>query len=534
MSLEKNALNALIWWPVLAFVILIALPRKRTPESYKKWAFWLSTPPLIVSALLVVAFQNAGWVAQAGEPYTVLQQWFEIANLKVNYALYVDGLSLPLIALTALITTLVIMYSNIEDRAQEYYALFLLLEVGMIGTFLAVDFFLFYVFWEISLVPMYFIIGIWGGSNREYAAIKFFLYTLVGSVAMLLAFIWIWMTVPIKTLMFVNIGDAPSLIGQTSAAVRAFPGLALAAWWGIFLAFAIKVPTWPFHTWLPDAHTEAPTGGSIILAGVLLKMGGYGIFRILLPVLPEQSYAMRMALLVMAVVGVVYGAFVAMAQTDLKKLIAYSSVNHMGYVMMGIAAAAAILHPDATEGQIRFAQVAASGAIYQMLAHGFLTSGLFLLVGVIYDRTHTRDLSAFGGLGQNLPEYAGWFRLFVFGSLGLPGLAGFIAEFLVFMGTFSSDAPGGMEFRVGSVIAGLGIVVTAAFLLWTIQRVLLGPLNVRWAKLPDVALRERLPLAILAILALVFGIFPNLLLATMQSYLNALPTLAVGASAVGM
>lgn len=525
MSLEKLPLNFLVWWPVLAFLVVICLPRDRAPSLYRGWALALSVPPVFVSLYLVALFAQAGWGAKAGEPFTVFAPWFAVGQLSVTYALFVDGLSLPLIALTTVLTTLVILYSNIEDRAREYYALFLLLEVGMLGTFLAVDFFLFYVYWEISLVPMYFIIGIWGGSNREYAAIKFFLYTLVGSVAMLLAFIWIYLVVPQKTLLFINdIPGQTSLLAQTAPAVRAFPGLALFAWWGIFLAFAIKVPTWPFHTWLPDAHTEAPTGGSVILAGILLKMGGYGIFRILLPILPEQSYQMRYVLLLMAVVGVVYGAFVAMAQQDLKKLIAYSSVNHMGYVMMGIASAAAVLYPGAAGPQVEAAKTATAGAIYQMFAHGLLTSGLFLLVGVIYDRTHTRDLQMFGGLGQNLPEYAGYFRLFVFGSLGLPGLAGFVAEFLVFMGCFSSDQPGEGVFRMASVIAGLGIVVTAAFLLWTIQRVLLGPLNPRWARLPDIELRERIPLLVLGVLSLVFGLLPNLLLGSMNSYLQDLPT----------
>jgi NADH-quinone oxidoreductase subunit M len=520
-------LNLIVWAPAVGTLAMFLLLGKGLPQSRYRWtAFGFSLVPLVLSIPLISAFTEARWGRGAGDPFTVFAPWFEVADLKVMYALFVDGLSLPLVALTALLTSLVILYSDVEDRPREYYALFLLLEVGMLGTFLAVDFFLFYVFWEISLVPMYFIIGIWGGEKREYAAIKFFLYTLIGSVAMLLGFIWLYLTVPNKTLLFVSLPGQPSLVGQVTDAARAAPQIALLAWWGIFLAFAIKVPVWPFHTWLPDAHTEAPTAGSVILAGILLKMGGYGIFRILLPVMPEQSWHMRHVLLVLAVIGVVYGAFVAMAQTDLKRLIAYSSVNHMGYVMMGVASAAAVLSGNSSEAQLLAAQTATSGAIYQMIAHGLLTGGLFLLVGVIYDRTHTRDLSAYGGLGQTLSEYSGWFRLFVFGSLGLPGLAGFVAEFLVFMGTFQIND----DFRLGAIVAGLGIVITAAFLLWTIQRVLLGPLDPRWARLPDVVLRERVPLAVLAVLALVLGLAPGLLIGTMGDYLDQIADISKSAA----
>ena len=531
--ISQNILSFIALWPLVGFLIVMLLPRGWSPAAYRRGALWLSVPPLVAALYLVLVFATSGWGATTGEPFNVVRPWFTVSDLTVRFAMFVDGLSLPLVTLSALLTTLVISYSNITDRAKEYYALFLLLEVGMMGTFLAADFFLFYVFWEISLVPMYFIIGIWGGEQKEYAAIKFFIYTLVGSVAMLLAMIWIYMITPDahKTLMFIPVAGTPSLTDP--AVTTAINGksatlIPILAWWGIFLAFAIKVPSWPFHTWLPDAHTQAPTGGSVILAGILLKMGGYGIFRILLPVMPQQSYEMRFVLLFLAVVGVVYGAFVAMAQQDLKKLIAYSSVNHMGYVMMGVAAAAAVLYPGVSATQLAAAKTAASGAIYQMFAHGLLTSGLFLLVGIIYDRTHTRDLAAFGGLAKNLPEYAGYFRWFVFGSLGLPGLAGFIAEFLVFMGTFAADPVGTGDypfFRLGAVISGLGIIVTAAFLLWTIQRVLLGPLNPRWAKLPDVEARERVPLLVLGVLSVVFGVIPGLLLSTMSGYLAQLAEL---------
>jgi NADH-quinone oxidoreductase subunit M len=533
---ERYVLNVLVLAPLAGVLFLLLLPKGRRPGLYQFWALVFSLVPLALSLWLVSVFAGAGWGDAAGVPFTVFVPWFSVGDLAVKYALFVDGLSLPLVVLTALLTTLVIGYSSISDRPKEYYALFLLLETGMLGTFLAADFLLFYVFWELSLVPMYFIIGIWGSENREYAAIKFFIYTLFGSVAMFLALIWLYLIVPVKTLVFMRIpvpgmsaGVYPNLADQVPGTILGAPHLgliALVAWWGIFLACAIKVPAWPFHTWLPDAHTEAPTTGSVILAGVLLKLGGYGMFRILLPVLPAQSYQMRYVLLFLAVVGVVYGAFVAMAQTDLKRQIAYSSVNHMGYVMMGVASAAAVLHPSAGDYQIQAAQTAASGALYQMIAHGLLTSGLFFLVGILYDRTHTRELSTFGGLGQVLPDYAGWFRLFAFGSLGLPGLAGFIAEFLVFVGTFQIDP----IFLAAALIAGIGIIITAAYFLWTVQRVLLGPLNPRWTKVPDITWRERVPLAVLGLLAVLFGLVPALLLASMSGYLRLLPELSRGVS----
>jgi NADH-quinone oxidoreductase subunit M len=522
-------LNLLVGWPLFGFFLLLLLPKRWSPATFKREALILSLVPLLVAGYLAALSVSVGW-GEAGAPFTVFAPWFSVGDLRVLYALYVDGLSLPLILLASLLTTLAIGYSDVQERAKEYYALFLLLEAGVLGTLLAADFFLFYVFWEITLVPMYFLIGIWGSADREHAGIKFFLFALAGSVAMLLSIIWLYLAVPEKTLLFMRIPSGPgehyaSLLDQGVQAGRSAPVAGILAWWGIFLALAVRIPAWPLHTWLPDAHQEAPTAGSVLLSGVLPAVGGYGIFRILLPVLPEQSFAMRDALLWMGVMGAVYGALVATAQTDFKRLIAYASVSQMGYVLLGAASGAAILNPDflPTDAQLRAAQTAVSGALYQMPTHGLLVSGLFLLAGTLHDRTHTRDLSSFGGLGETLPEYAGWLRFFAFGSLGLPGLAGFVAPLLVLVGTFQM----GDEYRWATALAALGGVITAAFLLWTLQRVLHGPLNLRWAKIPDLVARERFPLAVLGALALLFGLLPGLLLPSMQGYLDQLQELSL-------
>jgi NADH-quinone oxidoreductase subunit M len=502
LTFDQSVLTLITFAPLAGALILFLLPREQA-RLIKGVAIGFSLIPLALSLYLLGAFVAASTTEEAARRFTVSVPW--ITNfIRVNYTLYVDGLSLALVILTALMTTISLIYSlTIEDRPKEYFALFLLLEVGMLGTFLAIDFFLFYVFWEISLVPMYFVIGMWGGPRREYAAIKFFLYTLVGSVLMLLGMLWLYFhSAPPGqpgTFDFRELRQSETL--QAALRDPTYATIAMLVFWGIFLAFAIKVPAWPFHTWLPDAHVEAPTAGSVILAAVLLKMGGYGMLRVLLPIMPAQAFEARYVVIGMAVIGVVYGALVAMAQSDLKKLVAYSSVNHMGYFMMGVGAVCA-LGPNADPAMQRAAQTAVSGSIFEMFAHGIITGALFLLVGVIYERAHTRDLTEFGGLAAQVPVYSGFFRLMVFASLGLPGLAGFIGEFLAFVGTFPI-------FPVLTVIAGLGLIISAAFFLWTIQRVLLGPVNPRWSSLRDMDGREWATLAPLAVISVFFGVYPK-------------------------
>src|SRR5438046_880360 len=397
-------LSLIIFLPLVGGIIIL-FTSKTNETLLKGVALGASLASFVLSLFMTALFKIGG-----GFQFLELGNW--IPSLGIHYHLGVDGLSLPLIVLTALLSLLSVAYSwRIELRLKEYLFLFLLLETGMLGVFAALDFFLFYIFWEITLVPMYFLIGIWGGPRKEYAAIKFFLYTLVGSLAMLLAILVMYFNAQPHTF------NMLTLIEQQPLAAK--PVLAALAFWGFFLSFAIKVPMWPFHTWLPDAHVEAPTAGSVILAGVLLKMGTYGFVRVSLPMLPEAFRIYAPAVAVLALLGIVYGALVAMAQTDLKKLVAYSSVNHMGYVMLGLASAAL------------------NGAVFEMVAHGIITGALFLIVGVLYDfRAHTRGVDEFGGLGARLPIYTGITMVAMLASLGLPGLMGFVAEFFIFVGSF--------------------------------------------------------------------------------------------------
>ena len=491
-------LSLIIFLPLVGGIIIL-FTSKTNETLLKGVALGASLASFVLSLFMTALFKIGG-----GFQFLELGNW--IPSLGIHYHLGVDGLSLPLIVLTALLSLLSVAYSwRIELRLKEYLFLFLLLETGMLGVFAALDFFLFYIFWEITLVPMYFLIGIWGGPRKEYAAIKFFLYTLVGSLAMLLAILVMYFNAQPHTF------NMLTLIEQQPLAAK--PVLAALAFWGFFLSFAIKVPMWPFHTWLPDAHVEAPTAGSVILAGVLLKMGTYGFVRVSLPMLPEAFRIYAPAVAVLALLGIVYGALVAMAQTDLKKLVAYSSVNHMGYVMLGVASAAAAAGiPEKAVA----AATALNGAVFEMVAHGIITGALFLIVGVLYDfRAHTRGVDEFGGLGARLPIYTGITMVAMLASLGLPGLMGFVAEFFIFVGSFGI-------FPYLTVVAVTGVIFTAAMFLWTIQRIFLGPFNERWAGLPDMDTREKISLVPLAVLMVIFGLYPRPLLDVINAAMTTL------------
>ncbi|MCX8052673.1 MAG: NADH-quinone oxidoreductase subunit M [Armatimonadetes bacterium] len=477
--------------PLVGALIVMFIP-KSNYSAIKATSIGISLIPLALSVWVWFAYDRSGPQFPHGIQFGVDAPW--IPSLGVSFAMGADGLSVPLIFLTALLTTLSLVYSLvINERPKEYFWMFLLLETGMMGVFVSLDFVLFFVFWEVSLVPMYFLIGIWGGPKREYAAIKFFLYTMVGSMAMLLAILAMYFNGG-RTFNMIELAKAGLFVGPEYATVGAL------VFWGLFLGFAIKVPMFPFHTWLPDAHVEAPTAGSVILAGVLLKMGTYGFMRVLMPMLPEQFERYWWIIAVLSVVAIIYGAFVAMAQWDFKKLIAYSSVNHMGYVTLGCAVAGSGAMASQSSKIL-----ALNGAQMQVFSHGLLTGALFLLVGVIYERAHTRMLTDFGGLGARIPVYAGMLSFCSLGSLGLPGMTGFIAELSVLTGTYNASP-------LLTGLALIGVVVTAAFMLWTIQRVLLGPLNPRWEKMPDADTREVSSVAPLMALTLLFGVMPMLIL----------------------
>jgi NADH-quinone oxidoreductase subunit M len=468
-------LTALVFLPVAGAILVALVPREQV-NAQKILGLGLSTVVFGLSLVLVRDFQP-----QPGLQFEVTRSW--LPSLGISYHVGVDGFSLWLVILTTFLTPIALLgsWSSITDRVREFNVFMLLLEAGMIGVFVSLDLFLFYIFWEAMLIPMYFLIGIWGHERRIYAAVKFFLYTMAGSVLMLVAFLVLYRASGLSTF---------DLVALTGSPVD--PALQTWLFAAFALAFAIKVPMWPFHTWLPDAHVEAPTAGSVILAAVMLKMGGYGFLRLAIPLFPDAALRFAPWIGVLAVIGIVYGALVSLVQPDLKKLVAYSSVSHLGFVMLGIAS---------------FTTTAVTGAVYQMLNHGISTGALFLMVGMLYDRRHTRQIAAFGGLKAVMPWFAALFLMVSLSSIAVPGFNGFVGEFLILVGSWGPRSLTG-GFRIALVsVATSGVVLAAAYMLWMVQRVMYGevtdPHNER---LPDLSARESIVLVPLVVLALVMGV----------------------------
>ena len=484
MAHSSHLLSVILFTPLLGALILLLIPRDAV-TVHRLVGNLFGALGFLVSLPLMVHFSTESGEYQFKEVY----EW--IPSIGAKYSLGVDGISMLLVMLTTFLGMIAITssWSAIQQRTKEFYILMLLLQTGMIGVFVSLDFFLFYVFWEVMLVPMYFLIGVWGSDRRLYAAIKFFLYTLAGSVIMLLGILALYFNYA-KTLPpnATSTFDIPTLL----AAAQNFPDpLKVWLFWGFFFAFAIKVPMFPFHTWLPDAHTEAPTAGSVILAGVLLKMGTYGFLRFSLPLLPA-SPALRGKIIgivvFLSLVGIVYGAIVCLMQKDMKRLIAYSSVSHLGFCTLGIFA----LTP-----------LGLSGSVLQQINHGISTGALFLIVGVLYERRHTRLISEFGGLATPMPSFAAIYLIISLSSLGMPLLNGFIGEFTILQGTFTVS-------KAWAAWATLGIVLGAAYLLWLYQRTMFGPVTHEVNKtLPDLNLREYAILLPLVALAFWIGIYPK-------------------------
>jgi NADH-quinone oxidoreductase subunit M len=442
MEFITNPLNIVTFFPLVGVLVLLFLPSGR--KSLLRWTALVTTLVTFgLSIWMLTLFDKSNPDLQLG----LTLPWIQVAGWNISYALGVDGLSILLVLLTTFLTPISILstWTAVEERVKDFMLFFLLLEVGMVGVFLAQDLFLFYIFWEFTLVPMYFLIGIWGGPRRIYAAIKFFLYTMAGSILMLLAILYLGIhqqtfSVPGLTAM-----------GGLPANIQLWLFLAFAA------AFAIKVPMWPLHSWLPDAHVEAPTAGSVILAGVLLKMGTYGFLRFNIPLFPDAARQAAPWVALLAVIGIIYGAAVSYAQKDVKKLVAYSSVSHLGFVMLGLFA----LNAQGIEG-----------GILQMINHGLSTGALFLLVGMIYEQTHTREIAVYGGLWKITPIFGSVMLVVSLSSMGLPGLNGFVGEFTILLGAFGSNAIGSPWF---AGVAAAGVIMAAIYILYMFQKMFLGP-----------------------------------------------------------
>lgn len=466
-------LSLITFIPLAGVLLLLVLPRNDALQRYTALA--ISVVAFVASIPLITGFQtNAEYQFVENIP------WIAAGSFQMNYHIGIDGISLWLVILTTFIMPIAILstFTAVEEKVKEYMICLLLLEVGMLGAFVSLDLFLFYIFWELMLIPMYFIIGIWGGKNRVYAAVKFFIYTMVGSLLMLIAIMFVYFKAgagDFNITRFYGLGIDPS--------TQTWLFLAFA------LAFAIKVPMFPLHTWLPDAHTEAPTAGSVILAAVLLKMGTYGFVRFAMPLFPDASARFTPLIATLSVIGIIYASLVAMVQEDVKKLVAYSSVAHLGFVMLGVFA---------------LNQQGITGGMLQMLNHGISTGALFLIVGFIYERRHTRLITDFGGLSKQMPIFATIFMIVTFSSVGLPGTNGFVGEFLVLIGSFES------ELRWWTIIASSGVILSAVYMLWMFQRVMFGELtNPKNQTLTDLNGREIAIMVPLIVLIFVMGVYPK-------------------------
>ncbi len=488
-------LSLLIWAPILGgiFVLLVG---SRQRESAKLFSLVVSSLVFLLSTLLYFRFDTTSVLMQFVE-YSV---WIDTFN--INYHLGVDGISVPLILLTTFTTVLVVIacWVVIETRLSQYLAAFLILEGLMIGVFVSLDVILFYFFWEAMLIPMFLIIGVWGGPGRIYATIKFFLYTFLGSVFMLVALLYLYSKM--GSFYIFDLYRLPLSLAEQKWIFIAF-----------LLAFAVKIPMWPVHTWLPDAHVEAPTGGSVILAAILLKMGGYGFIRFSLPITPDAGAAMAGFMIVLSLIAIVYIGFVALAQQDMKKLIAYSSVSHMGFVTLGFFIVFSIMEQAGSNAD---AVMGLAGAMMQMISHGLISAALFLCVGVMYDRVHSRQIADYGGVANTMPVFASFMMLFAMANAGLPGTSGFVGEFLVILSSFRANA-------WIAVIAATVLILGAAYTLWMYKRVIFGDVaNEKVAGLQDVSLRETSFLLLLAVAVLLLGLWPAPLFELMDTTLNHL------------
>ena len=492
--MDSMLLSLLIWMPILGGCLIILIGNSRA-ETARWLSALISIVVFIMSIGLFTDFDNSTHLMQ----FTEKSSW--ISHFDIYYHIGVDGISMPLIILTTFSTILVIIagWEVISKRVAHYMAAFLMMEGLIIGVFSSLDAVLFYAFWEASLIPMLLIIGIWGGDNRVYAAIKFFLYTFLGSVFMLISLIYMY-----------NKGGSFSILEMHELDLS----LLEQSWifWAFFMAFAVKVPMFPVHTWLPDAHVQAPTGGSVILAAIMLKMGGYGFFRFSLPITPDASLEFSEVVIVLSLIAIVYIGFVALVQRDMKKLIAYSSISHMGFVTLGVFALFLAYRPESTEG----AMLGLEGAMIQMISHGFISAAMFLVVGVLYDRLHSREISTYGGVINTMPKFTGFAVLFAMANAGLPATSGFVGEFMVILGAVQANI-------WYAVLASLTLILGAAYTLWMVKRVFWGPITNDDVKtLKDINGREFAILAVLALAVLVMGLYPQPIIEVMHASIENL------------